>query len=403
MMKAGGSSPSVPRHRRRSRTSDTPTPGQSRRRERDAGAPGPASPHTGCAPVFDVGLRALGRSSRHMSQGITGRRAARASRLARMGSDTLPDAPSPSWPGCRSRRDPTWPHWCTRLPIAARHRRVPPGRPTPRRRMIAATQATAITMRRVRRRRRSSPAVPPLGSSCPNRIPHANVLLPSSVGTERSGERNHLESIASARQRDQTNRRSRRGNLTARSSLGNSCWIATARAARRGRAARRPQAQVPRYPYVGLWARLPASDSRPLDAIERRDAVRMPLFRATFTWSPGETRSASPGGQPVLRRGLHSGSPFGRNRGAAMWRPDPLAYGACWRSAAHPRAARTVARRTVPRPRRALPRVRLYLSLALGPGDAPRALGTEPGASAFTTLESWVGAPTAPTRRPTTW
>src|SRR5947209_2384873 len=75
------------------------------------------------------------------------------------------------------------------------------------------------------------------------------------------------------------------------------------------------QAQAPLAPYVGLWTRL--DGFRPDDLarlITDRSAVRTLLMRTTLHLVTAEDcLTFRPVLQPVLERGLHTGSPFGRN------------------------------------------------------------------------------------------
>jgi len=75
------------------------------------------------------------------------------------------------------------------------------------------------------------------------------------------------------------------------------------------------QAQVPRAPYVGVWARLEDFQVDELAALmASRQAVRAPLMRATIHMtSARDCLMLWPLMQPVLERNLFTGSPFGRN------------------------------------------------------------------------------------------
>src|SRR5262245_65922465 len=74
------------------------------------------------------------------------------------------------------------------------------------------------------------------------------------------------------------------------------------------------QAQVPRDPYVALWSRVHGFRAPDLsDAIERRDAVRMPFLRATLHLvTRRDALELRPVVDGVLDRALNTQSPFGR-------------------------------------------------------------------------------------------
>ena len=74
------------------------------------------------------------------------------------------------------------------------------------------------------------------------------------------------------------------------------------------------QAQEPRDPYVGLWARLEGFDPTELgDLVAGRQAVRSPLMRTTIHLvSARDCLTLAALLRPVLERNFWTGSPFGR-------------------------------------------------------------------------------------------
>ncbi len=75
------------------------------------------------------------------------------------------------------------------------------------------------------------------------------------------------------------------------------------------------QAQVPRNPYLALWARLEGFRPEELEVlVTAREAVRLALMRSTLHLvTARDCRRLRPLLQPVLDRGFATGSPFGRN------------------------------------------------------------------------------------------
>jgi hypothetical protein len=155
------------------------------------------------------------------------------------------------------------------------------------------------------------------------------------------------------------------------------------------------QAQVPRDPYVGLWARVEGFHAADLERlIDGRLAVRMPFLRATIHLVTAKDAGAvRPALDPVLRRMFSSGSPFGRALGGMDLRPV-LRY----------------ARTLIEEQPRTSAELRALLGERWPDHDAaslaaastlllpvvqvpPRGLWTRGGRPTWTTLEHWLGRP----------
>jgi DNA glycosylase AlkZ-like len=157
------------------------------------------------------------------------------------------------------------------------------------------------------------------------------------------------------------------------------------------------QAQVPRDPYVALWSRLePFAAATLSDAIEQRRAVRMSFLRSTLHLVTADDALAlRPVIAPVLERGFHSGSPFGRQL-AGVDLHAVTSYGRELLEA-QPRTrvelSSLLAERWPDRDEGALAYACTYLMPLVQ--VTPRGLWNRSGRSAFTTLASWLGRPVA--------
>lgn len=158
------------------------------------------------------------------------------------------------------------------------------------------------------------------------------------------------------------------------------------------------QAQVPKAPYVGLWARLEGFQAEELaELMADRTAVRSPLMRATIHLaSARDCLTLWPLLFPVLERNLFTGSPFGRNlkgmdvaelleAGRALIEEQPRStaelkaqLGARWPERDGASLAYAI--------NRLLPVVQV----------TPRGLWAESGQTKWTTVESWLACSVDP-------
>ena len=154
------------------------------------------------------------------------------------------------------------------------------------------------------------------------------------------------------------------------------------------------QAQVPRDPYVGLWSRLEPFAAETLSAdIEERRAVRTSFVRATLHLVTAEDALAlRPVIAPVLERSFESGSPFGRQL-AGIDLDEVTSYGRALLEEAPRTRSELVPLLSERWPDRD-PAALAYACTYLLPlvQVTPRGLWNTSGRSAFTTMESWLGA-----------
>jgi len=162
------------------------------------------------------------------------------------------------------------------------------------------------------------------------------------------------------------------------------------------------QAQVPRDPYVGLWARIAGFRPEALStAIEERLAVRMTLFRGTLHLvTDRDALRLRPVLDGTVERLLYTGSPFGRRlEGLDV---QELMTVATTLLEEQPRTRAQLAPLLAERwPRHDGPSLAYAATYLLALVQVPpRGLWGRSGASAFTTLAHWLGRPPTRSARP---
>jgi hypothetical protein len=158
------------------------------------------------------------------------------------------------------------------------------------------------------------------------------------------------------------------------------------------------QAQLPGDPYVGLWARLAGFEPGELSGlIERREAVRLPLMRATIHLvTAGDALVLRPLLGPMLERSFYTGSPFGRRvegmdiatllaAGRALLEEKPLT---------NSELAARLKERWPERDGQSMAYAVQYLSGLVQ--VTPRGLWGRSGKAALTTAEHWLGREMGP-------
>jgi len=161
------------------------------------------------------------------------------------------------------------------------------------------------------------------------------------------------------------------------------------------------QAQVPRDPYVALWSRLDRfRPERLAEPIAERRAVRMTLLRGTLHLvTADDALVLRPLLQPVLERVLYGSSPLRTAAGTVD--VDDLLAMVEERFAEGPRTrAQLVAAIAERWPDRDASSLGYAMYLLPTVQVTPRGIWGRSGASAFTTVERWLGRPIARTTEP---
>jgi DNA glycosylase AlkZ-like len=154
------------------------------------------------------------------------------------------------------------------------------------------------------------------------------------------------------------------------------------------------QAQVPRDPYVALWSRLERFRPEHLsDLIADRRAVRMTLLRATLHLvTARDARRLRHVIGPAIERAFRTGSPFARRLDGVDLNEVTALAGELLSERPRARAelGPLLAERWPERDPSSLSYAATYLLPLVQ--VTPRGLWGRSGRSAFTTVESWVGA-----------